>query len=66
MEAIWEPLHHMISILNGGYIIPQYNYNSRRGPAQDPPFDLILWYTAKNSYFVVIGKIHDVALTCIF
>ena len=37
-----------------------------RGPAQDVPFDLILWYIAKNSYFFGIGTIRDVELTYIF
>ena len=37
-----------------------------RGPAQDSPFDIVLWYIAKNSYFVGIGPILDVELTCIF
>ena len=33
-----------------------------RGPSQDDPFDIILWYTAKNSYFVGKRPIHDIEL----
>ena len=36
------------------------------GPAQESPFDLILWYIAKNSHFVGIWPVRDVQLTCIF
>ena len=38
----------------------------RLGPAQDAPFNIILWYTEKKSYFVGIGPIRDLELTCIF
>ena len=37
-----------------------------RGPDQDVPFDIILWYIAKKSCFLGIGPIRDVELTCIF
>ena len=36
-----------------------------RGPVQDVPFDLIIWHTAKNTYFLGIGPTRDVYLTCI-
>ena len=41
-------------------------YVIRRGQAQDVPFDLIIWYIAKKSCFLVIGPICDIELTCIF
>ena len=61
------------------YLLPQYVLDmgwveweplnpifTRRGPSQDAPFDIILWYIAKKSYFVVIEPVFDVELTCIF
>ena len=39
----------------------------RRVLAQDPPFDLSIWYIAKTiPTFFGIEKIRDVELTCIF
>ena len=38
----------------------------RCGPAQDDPFDLIIWYTAKQFLLLGIVPIRDVELTCIF
>ena len=38
----------------------------RRGTSQYFPFGIILCYIAKKSYFVVIGPIRNVDITCIF
>ena len=48
--------------------VGRYEYHvTRRGPSQDAPFNLIIWYTTKKiPFFFGIGPIRDVYLKYIF